>query len=189
MSVIPTCGPRSREWTATLLVAALLYAIARRALIVATVEGRSMMPTLHAGQRLIVDRLAHRVRPLRRGAILVITPLDARQPPAIKRLIGLPGERIAIHAGGVSINGVALEEPYLIERPPPVPQASDTLFILGDDAYFVLGDNRGASIDSRAFGAVGRRAIIGVVVAAVPPWRDASRTRPVSPPRRVSPLP
>lgn len=119
------------------------------------VEGQSMDPTLHDRQRIVIEKLTYRFRPPRRGEIVV---LRRRQPdPLIKRVVGLPGEMVAIENGRVYIDGQPLDEPYLNEMTRGVlsPQ------IVPEGHVFVLGDNRDSSNDSRAFGMVSVEDIVG----------------------------
>jgi signal peptidase I len=120
------------------------------------VEGQSMEPNLHNEQRLIVEKVSYHLHPPRRGDIIVIN-VDFSDVPLIKRVIGLPGETVSIRDSQVFIDGQPLEEAYL-----------PTLFMrdygptqVPPDCVFVMGDNRGASNDSRAFGPVLLDSIVG----------------------------
>ncbi len=141
----------------TLLPAVLIAILIHLFLAQATrVYGQSMEPTLHTNDRVIVEKISYRLHPPRRGDIVVVR-LSDRSQPLIKRIVGLPGETIAIRDGRVFINGKPLDEPYLAQpthgRLPPtrIPAMH----------YFVLGDNRDASNDSRNFGPVPRESILG----------------------------
>ena len=125
----------------------------------ATVAQQSMEPALYEGQRLLVDKLSYRLHPPRRGDIVVFRLPGRGREALVKRVIGLPGETIAIRSGQVYANGRVLREPYLRRR-----AAGD----LADSqvpaaTVFVLGDNRELSNDSRYFGPVPWAAIIGRV--------------------------
>ncbi|HEY8486098.1 MAG TPA: signal peptidase I [Limnochordales bacterium] len=110
-----------------------------------TVDGPSMLPTLHDGERLMVDKLSYRFREPQRGEIVVFRyPANPREH-FIKRVIGLPGDVVEIRGGHVYVNGVALEEPYLTS--PTWGQFGPVRVPAG--RYFVLGDNRNNSEDSR----------------------------------------
>lgn len=120
------------------------------------VEGQSMEPNLHNEQRLIVEKLSYHLHPPRRGDIVVIN-VEFSDVPLIKRVIGLPGETVEVHDGRVFIDGQPLDEPYL-----------PTLFMrdygpaqVPPEYIFVMGDNRGASNDSRIFGPVSQDSIVG----------------------------
>ncbi len=145
------------ELFGTLLPAVLIAILIHLFLAQATrVYGQSMEPTLHTNDRVIVEKISYRFRPPKRGDIVVVK-LNERSQPLIKRVVGLPGETIAIRGGRVFINGQPLDEPYVQTpthgRLPPtrIPAMH----------YFVLGDNRDASNDSRNFGPVPRESILG----------------------------
>ncbi len=121
------------------------------------VEGQSMEPNLHDNQRLIIEKVSYYLHPPHRGDIIVLKSPNRHSPPLIKRVVGLPGEEIRIADGEVFVDGKALDEPYLDQAtyqgmgPEIVPEHS----------VFVLGDNRGFSNDSRAFGFVPFSDIVG----------------------------
>ncbi len=122
-----------------------------------TVHGQSMEPNLHENERVILDLLSYRFRDPRRGEIIVIELPERHTDPLIKRVIGLPGETVEIKGGSVYINGQPLVEPYLNQTTlgNMAPQ------LVPEEHVFVLGDNRGASNDSRYFGMVPYSHIIG----------------------------
>lgn len=140
------------------------------------IPSESMQPTLAVGDRLVVEKLSYDVHPPRRGDIVVF-----KAPPAlveqtlkadlIKRVIGIPGDVIEIKHGKVSVNGLALSEPYLAERANygygPV--------TIRPDQYFVLGDNRAHSYDSRYWGFVPLRAIVGRATFRLSPISHAGQ--------------
>lgn len=133
------------------------------------VKGASMEPSFHDHQYLIIDEISYRFTPPSRGQVIVFRYPRNPQEYFIKRIIGLPGERVQIKEGGVVIyngqnpDGITLEEPYL--APNLITASQDELILsLGEDEYFVLGDNRNASKDSRSFGAVNRSFITGKVL-------------------------
>jgi signal peptidase I len=113
------------------------------------VYGQSMEPSLHTDQRLIVEKISYRVRGPRRGDIVVVR-VEGHEVPPIKRVIGLPGERIEIREGRVWIDGHPLEEAYLAE----IEQRDYGPFTVPAEHIFVMGDNRNLSGDSRIFGPV-----------------------------------
>lgn len=111
-----------------------------------TVDGPSMLPTLHSGERLLIDKLTYRFREPHRGEIVVFRyPADPSHH-FIKRVIGLPGDRIDIRGGVVYVNGVALDEEYTSSPT----YGRFTSGVVPDGHYFVLGDNRNNSQDSRS---------------------------------------
>lgn len=124
-----------------------------------TVDGPSMMPTLQTGERLLVDKITYRFRDPQRGEIIVFRyPADPSHH-FIKRVIGVPGDRIEIRGGVVYVNGVALEERY-VSSPT---YGRFTSGVVPEGHFFVLGDNRINSQDSRSplVGFVPKRLITG----------------------------
>lgn len=128
------------------------------------VKGASMEPNFYDSEYLIVDELTYRFRDPERGEIVVFRPPNHEDQYYIKRVIGLPGETVEVRNGKVTIfndeypNGVTLDETYIDE----ITQGKERV-TMSDDEYFLLGDNRDASLDSRYFGAVTRGNLIGRV--------------------------
>lgn len=132
------------------------------------VRGASMEPSFEDREYLIIDEASYYVRSPRRGETVVFRyPRDPRQF-FIKRIIGLPGERVKIQKGNVMIfnaeypAGFTLQEPYL--DPPGLSTRPDMETTLGDGQYFVMGDNRDFSSDSRLWGALPRDFLVGRAV-------------------------
>lgn len=126
------------------------------------VDGRSMMNTLHDGDNLIVEKLSYRFSDPKRFDIIVFPPTGKKEY-YIKRIIGLPGETVQIDENGnIYINGELLKENYGAETIQNPGRAANPI-TLGDDEYFVMGDNRNNSKDSRSeeVGNVKRSQIIG----------------------------
>ncbi|MDZ4221431.1 MAG: signal peptidase I [Patescibacteria group bacterium] len=128
------------------------------------VNGASMEPTYYNREYLIIDEISYRFHVPQRGDVVVFKyPLDESQF-FIKRIIGLPGERVSVRDESVTVyneahpEGIVLKEPYLGED---VVTTDTSDVALSEDEYFVMGDNRMASLDSRRFGALGRSEIIG----------------------------
>ena len=123
-------------------------------------HGISMVPTYAEGQLLWVNRLAYRFgRPIRRGDILAIT-LKSGNAVLVKRVIGLPGERIRIEQGQVLIDDRRLDEPYCVYRLPwNVVEAR-----LGPDEIYVIGDNRSMNERFHDFGRADRSRILGRMI-------------------------
>lgn len=114
------------------------------------VEGQSMEPNLRSSQRLVIEKMSYRLRPPRRGDIVVVRRPQRPADPLIKRVVALPGETIEIKEGRVYIEGTPLDERYLDQATwgamPPK--------LVPEGHVFVMGDNRGSSNDSRVFGVV-----------------------------------
>jgi signal peptidase I len=122
-------------------------------------EGVSMMPTYRSGSLNLVNRLAFVVNSPQRGDVVAIA-LAGPHVVYIKRIIGLPGERIAITDGTVRINGAPLDEPYVRNRSGWTMSEVQ----LASDEYFLIGDNRGMSADEHDFGRAPRSRILGKVL-------------------------
>ena len=140
----------------TLILAVVLYfginAVSARV----RVDGFSMRPTLQDGEYILVNKLAYRTGEPHRGDIVVfIFPVNP-QEDLIKRVIGLPGESVAVNNGIVSVNGAPLTEPYIASPP-----AYDGEWIVPEGQLFVLGDNRNDSRDSHQWGLLPIENVIG----------------------------
>ncbi|MEK7632469.1 MAG: signal peptidase I [Patescibacteria group bacterium] len=128
------------------------------------VKGASMEPNFYDSEYLIIDELTFHFRNPERGEIVVFRPPQHTDQYYIKRVIGLPGETVEIRNGVITIynndvpNGFTLTESYISE----VTEGRDRR-TLGPDEYYVMGDNRDASLDSRYFGAVPRENLVGRV--------------------------
>ncbi|MGH9029819.1 MAG: signal peptidase I [Acidimicrobiales bacterium] len=160
------------EWLAVLLVA-VVVAFVVRTYVVQTfyIPSGSMEPTLMIGDRILVDKLSYHLHSVQRGDIVVFAkpPGEVTAPDVkdlVKRVIGLPGETVSSPDGRVWIDGKPLNEPWLPPgtsttgiRPQKIPQ----------NEYFVMGDNRGDSSDSRVFGPIKNSLIVGKVVFRIWP--------------------
>ena len=122
------------------------------------VEGTAMMPTLKNGDRIFVDR---NVNNLKRGDIIVFRFPKNHEQSFVKRIVGLPNESIEIRQGQIFINGKILEEPYASEEYNQVKNTRNVVQI-PDGHYFVMGDNRDNSYDSRGWGTLPKELIYGV---------------------------
>ncbi len=128
------------------------------------VKGASMEPSYYENQYLIIDELSYRFRDPLRGETVVFHPPGNEGQYYIKRVIGLPGETVEIRNGGMIIynddypNGLTLEETYLTEETEGAQRVS-----LGREEYFLMGDNRDASLDSRVIGPIPLANITGRV--------------------------
>lgn len=128
------------------------------------VKGASMEPNFYDHEYLIVDELSYRLRAPERGEVIVFRPPSDTAEFYLKRIVGMPGERVKIENGKVTIynsehpEGTMVDESYL---PSDLATAGDETVTLSSDQYFVLGDNRPNSFDSRRFGPISREAIVG----------------------------
>lgn len=116
------------------------------------VNGSSMYPTLHDKDVMVLDKLSYRFKTIERFDIVVV---DIETTKLIKRVIGLPNETIEYKDNVLYINGKIVEDKYRND------DMEDFTYDLGSDEYFVVGDNRNDSIDSRVLGSVGRHQIMG----------------------------
>ena len=156
------------------------------------VEGSSMSPTLQGGQYLVVDQVSYfkvdverlsRILPFwdgsgsdaryafdppTRGEIIVFHFPHDPTKDFVKRVVGLPGETVEVRSGTVYIDGFPLDEPYL-QR---IDRSDSRLTALGEKEYYVIGDNRRNSNDSRAWGVVPEANIVGKVWLVYWPWED-----------------
>lgn len=121
-----------------------------------------MEPNLHSGDHLLVSRLAYRMRDPLRGEVLVLKDPVRPEMYHVKRILGLPGEEIRLQEGRVVADGRLVEEPYSI-RQGAVGEQHNVGWVLVEDEYYALGDNREDSLDSRRFGPVKGQLIVGKV--------------------------
>jgi signal peptidase I len=150
------------EWV-VIIVGALLVAFVVKTFLIQAfyIPSGSMLPTLEEDDRVLVNKLSYKIRDIRRGELVVFeSPSHAEGEirDLIKRVIGLPGETVEARDGRVLINGQPIEEDYLgegITTGPLEPQ------VIPPDHYWVMGDNRGNSKDSRFFGAIDEDLIVG----------------------------
>lgn len=162
---LPQLRRELRSWTRDLAVAlGLALGIIIFLYQPVKVEGTSMAPLLSDQERIFINKFVYRFEPIERGDVVVFWyPLD-RSKSFIKRVIGLPGETIEIRAGHLYIDGRELAEPYV---PASYLDASKyPALMVPPDEYFVMGDHRDSSNDSRVFGPVPRQYIYGKAVFA-----------------------
>ena len=163
-----------RDLVGTILPAVLIALLIHAFLAQATrVYGQSMEPNLHSNERLVVEKLSYRFHAPRRGDVIVIRDPGGSPELLIKRIIGLPGERVTITNGRVFVDGAPINEPYLDQET----QGSGRSWIVPPFAVFVMGDNRSASRDSRVFGPVGLDQIVGRAVLRYWPFSEVSILR------------
>lgn len=149
---------------ATFLVLAVIIVLPVRLFVAQpfVVEGESMSPTFDSGDYLIVDELSYRFREPRRGDVIVFRYPGNPDIFYIKRVIGLPGETVSIDQGAVTItksdgSTLTLEEPYVIAEDATYTENA----VVGPGEYFVMGDNRPRSSDSRVWGMLPKHDIMG----------------------------
>jgi len=149
-----------REVVETALLIAAIYTLVNLATSRYVVEGLSMYPSFEGNEYLIVNRFEYMFREPERGDIVIFHYPNNPERDFIKRIIGLPGETVAMENGQVFINDVPVDEPYVND----LCTASNCRYrewILGEDEFFVLGDNRNSSQDSANFGPVNRSFMVG----------------------------
>ena len=160
-TAIPAKRTVLRALFAVLLPVAALYLAASLTTETVHVLGSSMMPTLSSGDLLVASKIDYRLHPPERGDIVVLQNPGLHSEDYIKRVVGMPGDHVLIRDGHIYINGSELVEPYvnqpwsLTRSLLQTPTASDGQ-IVPPDSYFVLGDNRDHSNDSRTFGYISR---------------------------------
>jgi signal peptidase I len=139
------------------------------------VEGTSMMPSLQDQERIFVNKFVYRLEPIERGDIVVFRYPRDPSKSYIKRVIGMAGDRIRIDGGQVYVNDEALDEDYV---PPAYADArSYPDMVVPPNSYFVLGDHRSMSNDSRDFGSVNQSFIYGKAVFGYWPMDKLGRVR------------
>lgn len=149
---------------ASLLIIMFLYQPVR-------VEGTSMLPRLEDRDRLFINKFVYHFEAIHRGDVVVFHYPRNPEESYIKRVIAIPGDRLRIDHGNVYVNGKLLDEPYVPEeyRDPK----SQAPMVIPEDEYFVMGDHRLVSRDSREFGPVERDLIYGKAVFVYWPEKDA----------------
>jgi len=154
-----------RDWLRDLAIAlALAMVIVLFLYQPVKVEGTSMAPLLKDQERIFINKFVYRFEPIDRGDVVVFWyPLD-HSKSFIKRVVGLPGETVDIRRGRVFVGGRLLREPYVL--PDYLDNASYAPVRVPPGHYFVMGDHRDSSNDSRMFGPVARRYIYGKAVFA-----------------------
>ena len=181
-------SPKRSHWlreTLVVVVVALAAAFLLRTFVVQTfyIPSGSMEPTLQIGDRILVDKLSYHLHGVDRGNIVVFKRPEAEDcggPPVadlVKRIIGLPGETISLRKGHVLIDGKVLHESWLPSSvqgttfPGPSGPTYNLAkpYVIPSNHYFVMGDNRADSCDSRYWGPIARALIVGKVDVRVWP--------------------
>jgi signal peptidase I len=171
---------RSAFWAESRLLArdlifALMFAVLLVVFVVqpVKVEGTSMLPRLRDGERIFVNKMVYYGLPqLGRGDVVVFWFPDDPTKSYVKRIIGLPGETVEVREGRILINGQILDEAYL-DKELNHAQVSQAPVVVKKHYYFVMGDNRDHSSDSRAWGLVPEKYIYGKALLRYWPLPDA----------------
>ena len=146
------------------------------------VEGKSMEPTLHNAEYLIVDKIEYRLHPPQRGDVIVFKAPESPDQNYIKRVIGLPGETVTIKDNSVFVNGTLIDEQYIANaKTTPATTTENPSFFLEQKLtateFFVMGDNRDHSSDSRRWGPLPTKNIIGRAQVVLFPFNDLGLIR------------
>jgi signal peptidase I len=151
----------AREIIETVVLTVLMFLVIRLAVQNFNVDGMSMEPNLHNQELILVDKWSYLFRTPARGDIIVFVAPPQPNTDYVKRIIGLPGDVITVHNTTVIVNGKTLNNAFVDPRREGNPFPSFTNLIVPPNDYFVLGDNRAGSFDSRAWGCVPKANIIG----------------------------
>jgi signal peptidase I len=139
------------------------------------VEGTSMLPRLEDRDRLFINKFVYRIAAIERGDVVVFRYPRDPEKSYIKRVIALPGDRLRIDRGQVWLNGRRQIEPYVPEEYQDSRSMAE--IVVPEDSYFMMGDHRSISSDSREFGPVERSLVYGKAVFVYWPTRDAGVVR------------
>jgi signal peptidase I len=155
------------ETLQTIILAIVLYFLIDSVVARVRVENISMIPTLHAGEFVLVNKLAYRLGNANRGDIVVFHYPPNPTEDYIKRVIGLPGDTVKINNRQVSVNGQILGEAYISAEP-----TYQGEWVVPDDNLFVLGDNRNQSSDSHSWGFVPLENVVGKALVVYWPFNQ-----------------
>jgi len=168
----PVLGAWLRDLIISLVISAFIIVFIYQPV---KVEGVSMMPSLEDQERIFVNKFVYRLEPISRGDVVVFRYPRDPSKSYIKRVIGVAGDHIRIDGGQVYVNGEALDEDYV---PPAYDDArSFPETVVPPHTYFVLGDHRSMSSDSREFGPVNQTSIYGKAVFGYWPMDKLGRVR------------
>ncbi len=157
--LVPSLAAWMRDLVISVLISAFIIIFLYQPV---KVEGTSMMPGLDDQERIFINKFVYRLEPIQRGDIIVFRYPRDPSKSYIKRVIGMPGDRVRIDDGQVFVNGLRLREPYVPEEFEDLRSYPETTVPLG--SYYVLGDHRSMSNDSRDFGCVSQQFVSGKAV-------------------------
>jgi signal peptidase I len=150
-----------REIVETIALTLLMFLVIRFAVQNYYVDGMSMEPSLHNREQILVDKWTYLFHPPSRGDVIVFIAPPNPSQDYVKRVVGVPGDVISISSTTVTIDGVTLKEVYVDPKRQGNPYPSFSNRVVPPNDYFVLGDNRGGSSDSRDWGFVPKANVIG----------------------------
>lgn len=164
-----------KELIPTILIAGGLSIVLNTFIGLTTVQGSSMEPTLHTGDKLVIDKVSKLTNKIERGDIIVFdsTPENSRKDKVyfIKRVIGVGGDTINIKNGDVFVNGKEIDESYADKENAP----TNLIMTVPEGSYFVLGDNRDNSNDSRYFGTILHSQVSGKIAFQILPTINTNK--------------
>jgi signal peptidase I len=169
---VPALGVWLRDLIISLAISAFIIVFLYQPV---KVEGTSMMPSLDDQERIFVNKFVYRWEPIERGDIVVFRYPRDPSKSYIKRVIGVPGDRIRIDSGQVYVNGEPIDEDYV--PPAYADERSYSEITVPPRSYFMLGDHRSMSNDSRDFGSVKEGYIFGKAVFGYWPMDKLGRLR------------
>ena len=170
-------GGEIKDWVKSIIIAAFIAVLLMQLIVPTVVREHSMEPSFYGGDYLIVGKINYKISSPKRGDVIIFKsdiPMNPSEPSSakkllIKRIIGMPGDVINISDNVVSINGEVIDEPYINDGGTPGDVVN---YVVPKDSYFVMGDNRTVSIDSRRneVGPVNKDRIIGKALIRLYPF-------------------
>lgn len=170
-------GGEIKDWVKSIIIAAFIAVLLMQLIVPTVVREHSMEPSFYGGDYLIVGKINYKISSPKRGDVIIFKsdiPMNPSEPSSakkllIKRIIGMPGDVINISDNEVSINGEVIDEPYINDGGTPGDVVN---YVVPKDSYFVMGDNRTVSIDSRRneVGPVNKDRIIGKALIRLYPF-------------------
>jgi signal peptidase I len=163
---VPDLPSQIIPWVAVVILAMASYLLFNHFVLqTVQIQGQSMWPTLHNADCYFLNRLVYHFHAPHRGDVVVLKdPSDGGY--AVKRVIASSGDALYLKDGWIYLNGKKLKEPYLLPGTPTYTfsNTQEELIVCGNDQYFVMGDNRNNSFDSRFYGPVARGNILGALI-------------------------